>query len=62
MKIVLEQEIKGREQMERTCICIYDDDNTLISSYWLSKADDPYLAMRITKSLLESCVHKYGWE
>jgi len=61
MKIVLEQEIKGREQTERTCISIYNEDRDLIASHWLSKADDPYNAMKITKSLLESCVQWYGW-
>ena len=59
MKIALEQEIG--EQTERTCISIYDSDGALISSYWLSKADNPYKAMEITRALLESCVNRWGW-
>ena len=59
MKIVLEQEIG--EQTKRSCISIYDTEGTLISSYWLSKADNPYKAMEITKALLESCVNRWGW-
>ena len=61
MKITLEQEIKGSEQTERTCISIYDNDEALISSFWISKGDNPYLAMEITKALLESCIKRYGW-
>lgn len=61
MKIVLEQEISYSET-ERTCISIYNDNRDLIASYWLSKADNPYRAMEITKALLESCIKRYGWE
>ena len=61
MKIVLEEEILGTEQTERTCISIYNEDRDLIASYWLNKADNPYRAMEITKALLESCIKRYGW-
>jgi hypothetical protein len=62
MKIVLEQEIVGTTKTTRSCICIYDSDRNLISSYWLNDVDDPYNAMKITKALLESCITKFGWD
>jgi hypothetical protein len=61
MKIVLEQEILGKDQTERTCISIYNDDNDLIASHWLSKGDNPYKAMEVTKHLMESCIPYFGW-
>lgn len=61
MKIVLEQEILGREETERTCISIYNDDRDVIASYWLAKEDNPYTTIAATKVLLESCMKRFGW-